>query len=188
MIDRVFTRAEARYIPNGSQSTTDMAHPTRTGDVIVFAYSPYQYDGATPGTLVSLSHFFGLNGVSPVCDVNIHSGRFPQVSGLVLNYDCNGPTPVITGMWLAPEGPGGTLTPIGPADTVRLVTNDFMYTGGDGLQCSSRAPMCRIQVTGCLRSRLITSALTRRSRQSSRDVSCLCRKGYPGRRPRQGRF
>ena len=26
----------------------------------------------------------------------------------------------------------GTLTPIGPTDTVRFVTNDFMYTGGDG--------------------------------------------------------
>ena len=23
-------------------------------------------------------------------------------------------------------------TPVGPADTVRIVTNDFMYTGGDG--------------------------------------------------------
>ena len=38
MIDRVFTKAEARYIPNGPGSTTDMAHPTRTGDVLVFSY------------------------------------------------------------------------------------------------------------------------------------------------------
>ena len=29
MIDRVFTKAEARYIPNGPNSTADMAHPTR---------------------------------------------------------------------------------------------------------------------------------------------------------------
>lgn len=35
-------------------------------------------------------------------------------------------------MWKAPDGPGGTLTPIGPTDTVRFVTNDFMFTGGDG--------------------------------------------------------
>ena len=28
--------------------------------------------------------------------------------------------------------PGGPVTPIGPADTVRIVTNDFMFTGGDG--------------------------------------------------------
>ena len=27
---------------------------------------------------------------------------------------------------------GGTLTPVGPTDTVRIVTNDFMFTGGDG--------------------------------------------------------
>jgi 2',3'-cyclic-nucleotide 2'-phosphodiesterase (5'-nucleotidase family) len=73
-----------------------------------------------------------LNGLSPVCDVNIHTGRFPQVSGLVLHYVCNGTTPAITSMTLAPTGPSGVLTPIAPADTVRLVTNDFMYTGGDG--------------------------------------------------------
>ena len=34
LIDRVFTKAEARHIPNGPGTTTDMAHPTRTGDVI----------------------------------------------------------------------------------------------------------------------------------------------------------
>jgi 2',3'-cyclic-nucleotide 2'-phosphodiesterase (5'-nucleotidase family) len=35
-------------------------------------------------------------------------------------------------MWKAPDGVTGTLTPIGPSDTVRVVTNDFMFTGGDG--------------------------------------------------------
>ena len=35
-------------------------------------------------------------------------------------------------MWKTPDGLGGPETPIGPTDTVRLVTNDFMYTGGDG--------------------------------------------------------
>ena len=73
-----------------------------------------------------------LNGVSPVCDPAIHSGRFPQVSGLSLTFHCEGTTPVIDEIALAPDGPGGTLTPVGPADTVRLVTNDFMFTGGDG--------------------------------------------------------
>ena len=53
MIDRVFTKAEARYIPNGPGSTTDMAHPTRTGDLVVFSYPPYQFDAETPGTLVA---------------------------------------------------------------------------------------------------------------------------------------
>ena len=29
--------------------TVDMAHPTRTGDLVVFAYPPYQFDAETPG-------------------------------------------------------------------------------------------------------------------------------------------
>ena len=65
LIDRVFTKAEARHIPNGPGTTTDMAHPTRTGDVIAFAYPPYQYDAETPGTLVAPSHFFGQHGYVP---------------------------------------------------------------------------------------------------------------------------
>lgn len=73
-----------------------------------------------------------LNGFSPVCDPNVHTGRFPQLSGIRVTFTCSGTTPVITGMWKTPEGIGGPETPIGPTDTVRLVTNDFMYTGGDG--------------------------------------------------------
>lgn len=75
-----------------------------------------------------------LNGFKPACDSAFPggTGRFPQVSGLKVTYGCSGTTPVVTGMWKAPGGVGGTLTPIGPADTVRIVTNDFMYGGGDG--------------------------------------------------------
>ncbi len=73
-----------------------------------------------------------LNGFSPVCNPAIATGRFPQVSGLKLSFTCSGTTPVVTGMWKAPQGVNGPLTPIGPADTVRIVTNDFMFTGGDG--------------------------------------------------------
>jgi 2',3'-cyclic-nucleotide 2'-phosphodiesterase (5'-nucleotidase family) len=73
-----------------------------------------------------------LNGFSPVCNSAIATGRFPQVAGLKVTFHCNGTTPVVDGIWKAPDGPGGTLTPVGPADTVRLVTNDFMFTGGDG--------------------------------------------------------
>ena len=35
-------------------------------------------------------------------------------------------------MWKTPQGILGPRIPIGPADSVRFVTNDFMYTGGDG--------------------------------------------------------
>jgi len=72
-----------------------------------------------------------LNGFSPAGDPAIHTGRFPQISGLKATFTCNGTTPVVTGMWKTPNGPAGPSTPIGPSDTVRLVTNDFMYTGGD---------------------------------------------------------
>jgi 2',3'-cyclic-nucleotide 2'-phosphodiesterase (5'-nucleotidase family) len=75
-----------------------------------------------------------LNGFTPFCDPGFAggTGRFPQVSGLKVQFHCNGTTPVVDAMWKAPDGVGGTLTPIGPSDTVRIVTNDFLYTGGDG--------------------------------------------------------
>jgi len=73
-----------------------------------------------------------LKGFSPSCNPAVSTGRFPQVSGLRATFSCNGTTPLVTGMWRTPAGPGGAQAPIGPADPVRLVTNDFMYTGGDG--------------------------------------------------------
>ena len=42
-----------------------MAHPTRTGDLVVFSYPPYQFDAETPGTLIAPSHFFGQHGYVP---------------------------------------------------------------------------------------------------------------------------
>jgi 2',3'-cyclic-nucleotide 2'-phosphodiesterase (5'-nucleotidase family) len=65
LVDRAYTKAEARYVPNGPGSTADMAHPTRTGDLVAFAYPPYQFDAATPGTLVARSAFFGQHGYVP---------------------------------------------------------------------------------------------------------------------------
>ena len=73
-----------------------------------------------------------VNGFEPACNALLTTGRFPQVSGLVVQFHCNGPAAVVDAIWKAPSGPGGLLTPVGPADTVRLVTNDFMFTGGDG--------------------------------------------------------
>ena len=74
MIDRAFTKAEARYIPNGADSTADMSHPTRTGDLVVFSAPPYQFDAATPGTLIARSAFFGQHGYVPdVQDLNTNT-------------------------------------------------------------------------------------------------------------------
>ena len=89
-----------------------------------------------------------LNGFSPVCNSAIATGRFPQVSGLKLAFHCNGTTPVVDGMWKAPNGPAGTLTPIGDTDTLRFVTNDFMFTGGDGYTIFGSAT--NVQFTGNL--------------------------------------
>src|SRR4051794_893427 len=65
VIDRTYTKAQARYIPNGPHSTADMANQTRTGDLVVFSYPPYQFDAATPGTLIARSAFFGQHGYVP---------------------------------------------------------------------------------------------------------------------------
>ena len=73
------------------------------------------------------------NGFKPPCgDVAGGTGRTPQIAGLKVTFHCNGLVPVIDEIALAPDGPGGTLTPVGATDTVRIVTNDFMFTGGDG--------------------------------------------------------
>jgi 2',3'-cyclic-nucleotide 2'-phosphodiesterase (5'-nucleotidase family) len=75
-----------------------------------------------------------MNGLSPKCDTAISTGRFPQVSGLKIQFSCDVVTkkPIIEGMWKTPDGPGGVEIPILPADTIVIVTNDFMATGGDG--------------------------------------------------------
>ena len=70
-----------------------------------------------------------INGFTPFCDPTFAggTGRFPQVSGLKVQFHCNGTTPVVDGMWKTPDGIGGTQIPIADGDSIRLVTNDFMY-------------------------------------------------------------
>ena len=66
------------------------------------------------------------NGFRPPCgDDSGGTGRTPQVSGIQVTFHCNGEVPVIDQILK------GT-TPMGPGDTIRIVTNDFMYGGGDG--------------------------------------------------------
>jgi 2',3'-cyclic-nucleotide 2'-phosphodiesterase (5'-nucleotidase family) len=68
------------------------------------------------------------NGLKPPCgDVAGGTGRTPQFSGLKVTYHCNGAVPVIDSILR-----GASTTPLGPSDTIRIVTNDFMFTGGDG--------------------------------------------------------
>ena len=68
------------------------------------------------------------NGLKPPCgDVAGGTGRTPQFSGLKVTYHCNGTVPVVDSIVR-----GSSPTPLTPTDTIRIVTNDFMYTGGDG--------------------------------------------------------
>ncbi|MGS0685796.1 5'-nucleotidase C-terminal domain-containing protein [Nakamurella sp. GG22] len=117
---------------NASPPSTGEEQPGEITWGEVFAVLPF---GNTTVTLTLTGQQLTdalLNGLSPACNPQIATGRFPQVSGLKITYRCNGTTPVITELSKAPDGPNGTLTPIGPTDTIRIVTNDFMYTGGDG--------------------------------------------------------
>ena len=71
-----------------------------------------------------------INGFGPSCGNGAGTGRFPQIAGLRVTYHCSGTTPVIDGLWKV--APDGTETAVADGDSVRFVTNDFMYTGGDG--------------------------------------------------------
>ena len=88
--------------------------------------------GAWAGVHGSTNNTFHVNGFSPVCNPAIATGRLPQISGLKATFHCDGTTPVIDGVWKTPNGVGGPQIPVAPTDIVRLVTNDFMFTGGDG--------------------------------------------------------
>ena len=75
-----------------------------------------------------------VNGFLPACNPAFAGapGASRRSPGSRSTYSCSGTTPVVTQSGKAPDGPAGPLTPVGPADTVRIVTNDFMFTGGDG--------------------------------------------------------
>ena len=73
------------------------------------------------------------NGFRPPCgDASGGTGRTPQYSGMWVQFHCTGIVPVIDNVWLAPPGPMPVTAPLGPGSTVRIVTNDFMFGGGDG--------------------------------------------------------
>jgi len=57
---------------------SDSLHPSRSGDVVVVARPPYQFDAATPGVQVAFSQFFGQHGYLPDLvdlphNVNMHA-------------------------------------------------------------------------------------------------------------------
>ncbi|EWT01530.1 hypothetical protein N865_10185 [Intrasporangium oryzae NRRL B-24470] len=57
---------------------SDSLNPNRSGDVVVVAAPPYQFDAATPGQTIALSNFFGQHGYLPdlvdlAHNINMHA-------------------------------------------------------------------------------------------------------------------
>ncbi len=73
VIAKVMKKEELRDV-DGS----DSLHPSRSGDVVVVARPPYQFDAATPGKTIAPSQFFGQHGYLPdlvdlAHNVNMHA-------------------------------------------------------------------------------------------------------------------
>ena len=69
-----------------------------------------------------------VNGFKPPCgDVAGGTGRTPQFAGLKVTVHCTGTVPVIDSIVRLSDN-----KTLAAGDTIRIVTNDFMYTGGDG--------------------------------------------------------
>lgn len=73
VIQAIFRKEELRNV-DGS----DSLHPSRSGDVVVVARPPYQFDAATPNTPIAFSQFFGQHGYLPNLvdlehNVNMHA-------------------------------------------------------------------------------------------------------------------
>jgi 5'-nucleotidase len=119
-------------VPVGAETPADVALPeplqVTLGDVLtVFPFgnlvSTFSLTGAD--VVVALE-----NGVSLVEE---GAGRFPQVSGIRYSWDGSKPagSRIVSVEVL---GTDGAYTPIDPAATYTLVSNDFMRRGGDGYE------------------------------------------------------
>ena len=119
-------------VPVGAETPADIAlskpMTVTLGDVLtVFPFgnlvSEFQLTGAD--VIAALE-----NGVSLVEE---GAGRFPQVSGIRYTWDGSKPAGerIVSVEVL---GDDGAYTPIDPADTYSLASNDFMRRGGDGYE------------------------------------------------------
>ena len=64
VIDRIFIKEELARVRVGDTVQT-IAHSARTGDVVLVARPPYQFDAATPEKAVADAPFFGQHGFWP---------------------------------------------------------------------------------------------------------------------------
>jgi 2',3'-cyclic-nucleotide 2'-phosphodiesterase (5'-nucleotidase family) len=140
---------EAAYTNSGGLRQNIVGSPPSAGEAVneitwgeMFAVLPFGNRTVIETLTGAQMTTAFLNGFAPFCDPAFAggTGRFPQVSGLKVTFHCTGTTPVVDGIWKTPSGISGPATPVGPADTVRFVTNDFMFTAATGCHRSPRAP------------------------------------------------
>lgn len=99
VVAKIFLREELRDVDG-----VDALHPSRSGDVVVTLAPPYQFDAATPGTVIAPSLFFGQHGFLPDlvdldANVNLHATFYaagPDIAQLA------GPVPGIQAIDVAP--------------------------------------------------------------------------------------
>jgi 2',3'-cyclic-nucleotide 2'-phosphodiesterase (5'-nucleotidase family)/predicted AlkP superfamily phosphohydrolase/phosphomutase len=60
VIQKVYTKEQLKNVQG-----SDSLNPTRSGDVVAVARSPYQFDADTVGSIVAPSRFFGQHGYLP---------------------------------------------------------------------------------------------------------------------------
>ena len=136
MLDK-YPEAEAAYTNSGGLRADLPCDPPSAGEgscVItlgeLFAVLPFGNATVVETLTGAQMRTAFINGFSPFCNSAVNTGRFPQIAGLRAEFHCNLNSVVIDGIWKTPEG--GPEVPLTDGDTVRFVTNDFMYTGGDG--------------------------------------------------------
>jgi 2',3'-cyclic-nucleotide 2'-phosphodiesterase (5'-nucleotidase family) len=138
MLDKYSSEAEAAYTNSGGlRADLPCSPPSASeGDCVItlgelFAVLPFGNATVVETLTGAQMKAAFVNGFSPFCDSAINTGRFPQIAGLRAQFHCDANKHVVLdGVWKSPEG--GPETPLADGDTVRFVTNDFMYTGGDG--------------------------------------------------------
>jgi 2',3'-cyclic-nucleotide 2'-phosphodiesterase (5'-nucleotidase family) len=137
MLDKYAGEAEAAYTNSGGlRADLPCSPPSASeGDCVItlgelFAVLPFGNATVIETLTGAQMKAAFTNGFSPFCNSAINTGRFPQIAGLRAQFHCDGTSVVIDGIWKSPAG--GPETPLADGDTVRFVTNDFMYTGGDG--------------------------------------------------------
>ncbi|MGX9988791.1 5'-nucleotidase C-terminal domain-containing protein [Rhizobium sp. Z1P35] len=126
MLDRTRNQGVAIAVQNGGglRASIDGGEVTQ-GEVITVL--PFQNTLATFETTGADVVKALENGVS---QIDQGAGRFPQVAGLKFSFDQSKPVGSRVGDVQVKEG--DSFVPIDPAKTYKVVTNNFMRSGGDG--------------------------------------------------------